>query len=228
MRKDHLQKLLQKHHNLIHPLIPGLNSSQLLRLDFSATADFLEGIDLKDTKKFTEVVFDQVLSGKVGIGGFFEDRIIYRRSTHYDGEEARSLHLGLDIWMDAGTALYSPLEGVIHSLQDNKGFGNYGPTIIIAHQLEDLNFYLLYGHLDSGSLSSWKEGDLVKAGQMVGRIGDYPENGDWPPHLHWQMMTDMLGNKGDFPGVAAPSERDFYLQYCVDPEYILKMDVPSD
>jgi len=223
MEKTALEKKLIEYKNKVHPLIPGLTKAKLKYLDFSEESAFLQNLDLKDTFKFNQVLFDEVLRGKVGIGGYFENRIIYRRSTHYDGAEARSLHLGLDLWVAAGTAIYSPLPGTIHSLQDNQGFGNYGPTIIVEHVIEDLHIFGLYGHLSHESLRLWKPGDKVLAGQEIAWVGDFPENGDWPPHLHWQLMKDMLGNEGDFPGVSAPSDRDFYLQICLDPHYLLKL-----
>jgi murein DD-endopeptidase MepM/ murein hydrolase activator NlpD len=54
-------------------------------------------------------------------------------------------------------------------------------------------------------------GQRFRAGETVGTIGSYPENGDWPPHLHFQLITDMLGLEGDFPGVVALSQRSRYL-----------------
>lgn len=213
-----------RYHKGFYPLVPGLKASELMELDFSQSSPYLQHVDLRDTRAFHKLIFEQVLKGKAGIGGFFENRIIYRRSAHYDGEEARSLHLGLDIWMPAGTALFSPLPGTVHSLQDNHGFGNYGPTIIVEHTLEDETFFLLYGHLNGESLRQWQAGEQVAGGQLLAHIGDFPKNGDWPPHLHWQLMTDMLGHWGDFPGVAAPSDRDYYLQICANPEYILKLE----
>ena len=224
MPKEKLIAVLKKNHSQLYPLIPGLTEEKLMPLDLSDQSSLLKEIDLKDTRSFHDYLFGEVLQGRAGIGGFFENRAIYRRSSHYDGAEARSLHLGLDIWMVAGTPLYSPLSGKIHSLQDNQGFGNYGPTIITQHQLEEETFFVLYGHLDSESLNLWQAGDSLEAGQRVGYIGDFPENGDWPPHLHWQIMTDMLDHYGDFPGVAAPSERDYYLQFCMNPKYLLKLE----
>lgn len=216
-------KLIEKYQTSFHPIIPGLKKQDLLTLDFTENSPYLKELDLKDTLAFHHLIFDEVLKGKVGIGGFFEDRIIYRRSSHYDGAEPRSLHLGLDIWAPAGTKLNSPLGGQIHSLQDNQGFGNYGPTLILEHHLEEATFYVLYGHLDGKTLEKWKVGDPVAPGEYLGDIGNFPENGDWPPHLHWQVMTDMLGHVGDFPGVAATSDRKFYLQLCIDPHYILRL-----
>jgi peptidoglycan LD-endopeptidase LytH len=46
-------------------------------------------------------------------------------------------------------------------------------------------------------------------------------NGDWPPHLHFQLITDMMGNTGDFPGVCLPEEKQAYKVLCPDPIGIL-------
>ncbi|WP_238593699.1 hypothetical protein, partial [Endozoicomonas atrinae] len=50
-------------------------------------------------------------------------------------------------------------------------------------------------------------------------------NGHWPPHLHFQVISDLLDQKGDFIGVAPKSERDYYLSICPDPNLIL--GIPS-
>ncbi|WPP50597.1 peptidoglycan DD-metalloendopeptidase family protein [Catalinimonas niigatensis] len=220
-QNENIISILERHKATFYPLIPGLKKDDLMLLDFSKDSPYLSGIDLRDTATFSQLIFGQVLKGKTGIGGFFENRIIYRRSTHYDGDEPRSLHLGLDIWKAAGTQLFSPLAGIIHSVQDNQGFGNYGPTLIMEHQLESVKFYALYGHLTHESIQNRQVGEMLEKGQWVGSIGNFPDNGDWPPHLHWQIMSDMLGHVGDFPGVAAPSDHHFYLQYCIDPHYLL-------
>jgi murein DD-endopeptidase MepM/ murein hydrolase activator NlpD len=147
--------------------------------------------------------------------------MIYHRSNHFKGEEPRTIHLGVDIWTEAGTPVFAPLSGKVHSFRDNAGFGDYGPTIILEHLLDDTLFYTLYGHLSRASLAGLHQGQLFEKGAVLGEIGPYPENGDWPPHLHFQIITDMLGMEGDFPGVASVSKRNFYLSICPDPMLIL-------
>lgn len=58
---------------------------------------------------------------------------------------------------------------------------------------------------------------------MIGHFGEPAENGDWPPHLHFQVIHDMEFKKGDYPGVCSISERERYLKNCPDPDLILKM-----
>lgn len=76
----------------------------------------------------------------VAIGKYNENRIIYRQSENFQGLEARSIHLGIDIWAEAGTSVFCPIDGVIHSFKNNPGFGNYGPTLIIEHKLDETVF----------------------------------------------------------------------------------------
>lgn len=192
-------------------------------LDFTKNNKALFEIDLRNTTQFNKFVFGSMIpKGKLaGAGGYFEHREVYARSEHFGGEEARCIHLGIDVWIKAGSPLFAPLDATIHSFADNSGFGNYGPTVILRHKLGQLTFYSLYGHLSVADMSNWKNGKKYKAGEQIGTVGPYPENGDWPPHLHFQLMTDMLGWKGDFPGVCAPSQVEFYKQIVPDPKLIL-------
>jgi len=151
--------------------------------------------------------------------------MVYRRSRHFDGDgEPRSIHLGIDIWLEAYTPVYTPLDAKVHSFANNDNFGDYGATIILQHELEGIPFYTLYGHLSLASLSDLKEGKSYKAGDKIAEIGADPENGHWPPHLHFQLITDMLDKKGDFYGVAPPSEKEAYAKLCPDPNLLLNID----
>ena len=60
--------------------------------------------------------------------------------------------------------------------------------------------------------------------QQIATIGNKNENGQWPSHLHFQVITDMLHHKGDFPGVASVSEQKYYLTLCLDPNLILRIN----
>ncbi|MDX5436120.1 MAG: peptidoglycan DD-metalloendopeptidase family protein, partial [Pontibacter sp.] len=185
----------------------------------------LQQTDLKDTADFARAV-NQMLQQKganAGVGGYLEDRFIYRRSSHFiASSDSRNLHLGIDVWLAAGTAVFTPLEATVHSFQDNNNFGDYGPTIILEHELEGVTFYTLYGHLSRTSLEGLQEGQRFARGAKIAEVGPYPENGDWPPHLHFQIMCSMEGKRGDFPGVAMAAERSKYEALCPDPNLILQ------
>ncbi len=207
-------------------MLLSINLSNALPLDFSASnpdlaPDRVPPLDLTDTATFTEYVFGKLRAARAeaGIGGYDEHRVIYRRSEHFNANdsEPREIHLGVDIWADAGTPVYAPKDGVVHSFQDNAHFGDYGPTIILQHDLNGKTIYSLYGHLTRASLNGLYEGKEFRAGEKLAEIGPFPENGDWPPHLHFQLITDLLGYRGDFPGVCSVADREFYLGICPDP-----------
>lgn len=210
----------------IFPLMGrSLSERNTLKLDFSPANKTLDAVDLGDTVAFNTYVFGLLKdAGKsYGIGGYFEHRAIYSRSEVFATavEDFRDIHLGVDIWAEAGHQVFAPLDGVIHSFQDNAGFGNYGPTIIIAHQLRGQTLYSLYGHLAKKDLESLVTGQEIKKGQAFCHLGAFPENGDWPPHLHFQLMWDMQGNVGDFPGVCSHRDREKYQQICPDPNLLI-------
>jgi len=157
---------------------------------------------------------------KFAYGGYLEDRDVYRNTKLFGSIESRTIHIGLDIWCDAGTPVILPIDGYIHSFQDNKMKGDYGPTIITEHFLGQQSFFLLFGHLSQISLITLEEGKFIKKGEKLADLGTFEENGNWPPHLHFQIVKDMEGYKGDYPGVAKKSELDHYRDNCPDPMII--------
>lgn len=161
----------------------------------------------------------------LGVGGYAEDRVIYQKSEVFAGQEARSVHLGLDLWAPAGTAVFAPLSGTIHSFANNRASGDYGPTLILQHEVANTTFFTLYGHLSAASMRDWKVGAIVDAGQQLGSLGHWHENVHWPPHLHFQIIRDMAGRHGDFPGVCAPSEKERWLATCPDPNLFLRLPI---
>ena len=168
------------------------------------------------------------LSTSVGIGRYNEARMVYSAPTFQtDNSEWRTIHIGLDLFMPAGTAVYAPLPGIVHSFNDNDLPLDYGPTIILQHETDDgITFYTLYGHLSRDSLLGLEVGTAVAAGQAIACIGDFDVNGGWAAHLHFQIMGDMLERGGEFPGVAAHSQRAVWLSLCPDPNLLL--GIPAD
>lgn len=196
---------------------------------------------LGDARAFTNLVFGRMhqAGAQVGIGRYDEARLAYRSELFHrpghDGPEWRTIHLGLDLFVEPDTPVLAPLDGVVHSFRNNarersgaKGpppFNNatldYGPTVILEHRIEsDEGFYTLYGHLSVESLEGLFKGKPVRRGDPIGTIGDISVNGGWPPHLHFQIVTDLLEHEGDFPGVAVPDQRDLWLNLCPDPNLI--------
>jgi hypothetical protein len=139
------------------------------------------------------------------------------------GAEPRRLHLGIDIWGKSLTKVMAPLDGIVHSVAFNCQSGDYGATIILSHRLKGVSFHTLYGHLSAASIKNLQGGVRIQKGNVFAKFGIPQENGNWPPHLHFQIVRDMQGMKGDYPGVCKMSERELYLANCPNPDLILNM-----
>ncbi|CAL65506.1 peptidoglycan DD-metalloendopeptidase family protein [Christiangramia forsetii] len=161
---------------------------------------------------------------KAAYGGYNELRTLYNRSQLFNNTEAnRNIHIGLDVWVPAFSDIVSPLDGKIHSFKDNDNFGDYGPTIILEHVIDQRKFYTLYGHLSRKSLDNLQVGAEIKAGDKIAELGDFDENGDYAPHLHFQIMENMQDKIGDYPGVVKKEDLDMFLKNCPDPSLLLKI-----
>lgn len=219
-----LTEILKRHQPFQPVVLYDPTQDQLYKMDLTAANTELTPEILDDEHRFSDYVTQTLArhNAVFGIGGYDEHRTIYSRSAHFNTTaEPRSLHLAVDIWGPVGTPVYAPLNGHIHSFQFNNEYHDYGATIILCHELEGFTFHTLYGHLSLADLEGLKPNTPVAAGQMIAHLGPLAENGHWPPHLHFQLIIDMEGKTGDYPGVCRYSERDKYLANCPDPNLIL-------
>jgi 4-aminobutyrate aminotransferase-like enzyme/Ser/Thr protein kinase RdoA (MazF antagonist)/murein DD-endopeptidase MepM/ murein hydrolase activator NlpD len=163
----------------------------------------------------------------IGVGGYDEARVIYGADAFGAGavtDERRTVHIGLDLTLPPGSPLYAPLDGVVHGFEDAAARLDYGPVIVLRHETagdEPVTFYTLYGHLERRSLEGLYPGKPFKAGERFAAVGAPPDNGDWWPHVHVQIITDMLDVPCNFNGVAPASQRSTWLSLSPDPNLIL-------
>jgi peptidoglycan LD-endopeptidase LytH len=228
MTAKNFEEWLLGHSGEFNPVVPFEKSDKLLLLDFTEKNKELTREIVEDTNRFIGYINNSLLKAgaKYGIGGYKEHRTVYSRSRVFDapdGAEPRRLHLGIDIWGKPYTKVMAPVDGIVHSFAFNNVFGDYGATIILTHNLEGRTFHSLYGHLSLNSIKNIQEGDRIRKGDVFCEFGIPFENGQWPPHLHFQLIIDMEGMKGDYPGVCRYSERQRYLDNCPDPDIILQM-----
>jgi murein DD-endopeptidase MepM/ murein hydrolase activator NlpD len=189
----------------------------------------------KDLKKFDttnavafEIFIENYLTksnSKVAYGGYNEIRTIYKRSAVFknDLSAERNIHIGLDLWIKAGTTVLAALDGKVHSYQNNKSLGDYGPTIVLEHEVENVKFYTLYGHLSEDSLVDLYVGKSFTKAQKLATLGNFPTNGDYAPHLHFQIIKNIENYTGDYPGVCNKNHLEFYLNNCPNPNLLLKI-----
>lgn len=191
----------------------------VIQFDFTENNKEIYPALIASTENFSAWVNKKLAeaNAKFAIGGYNENRVLYKRSNLFEGQQERSLHLGVDIWGAAGTPVYIPVGGMVHSFAFNDNFGDYGATIILQHHIEMATFYTLYGHLSLADLKPLRIGKYVGRGEVIGHFGMPAENGNWPPHLHFQLIDDMGIKMGDYPGVCSLKEKDAYLKNCPNP-----------
>ncbi|NNK81317.1 MAG: peptidoglycan DD-metalloendopeptidase family protein [Flavobacteriales bacterium] len=199
----------------IHPILGfELNNSNSQELDLSEGKLKDLGIDSGDNDQLSDYIFN----GKVRYGGYGEQRDIYKRGSQFEeSANRREIHLGLDIWSPKGTALFCPWNGIVRSCHNNDRFADYGPTLIIEHNFDELKIYMLLGHLGEECLTRWKTGQSIEAGDRIASIGSEDENGGWPPHVHIQLIRDLEGCFNDYPGVCTKAEWPRMRKNCPDP-----------
>lgn len=208
-------------------ILPGIDYSDYVPLNLSVTNPELNQHKLETAQDY-EIFIQNHLDknkGKIAFGGYIETRNLYQRSTVFKStnSDERNIHIGFDLWMNESATIHAALDGSIHSFQNNTALCDYGPTIILSHEIEGIKFHTLYGHLSEASLIGKKVGDIVKKGERIATLGLPPINGDYAPHLHFQIIIDMEGKVGDYPGVCSEKTLPFYKSNCPDPNILLKI-----
>lgn len=225
-----IDSILKKHQSQFGDIFDfKIDASNAVALDFTKENPLITKDIIESAASQEVFVFDQIRNAgaRVGVGGYLEHRKLYQRGSIFDnGAEARNIHLGIDLWIEAGTAVFAALDGEVFSLKDNKGTGDYGPTIVLKHDLEGTTFYTLYGHLSMDSIMDKQVGDRFSRGEKLCEIGNHPLNGDWAPHLHFQILTNLDDfNDGDYPAVCTLANLAKFTEFCPNPNLMLRIPV---
>lgn len=201
--------------------------NQYVPIDLSITNEDFVKLKIENSIDFESYIHNYLAknNAKVAFGGYNEVRSLYKRSKIFGSShsEERNIHIGLDLWIKAGTPVLAALDGFVHSFNYNMGVGDYGPTILLEHHIEKQKFYTLYGHLSLESINNIKVGTFYKKGQQLATLGDSFVNGDYAPHLHFQIIKKLVNNFGDYPGVCSKNDLKHYLENCPDPNVLLKI-----
>ncbi|MCB8960440.1 MAG: aminotransferase class III-fold pyridoxal phosphate-dependent enzyme [Ardenticatenales bacterium] len=208
-----------------------LAAEKTISLDLSIGSPLLPGdVAAIAEPEFSERVFGLMAAAgvTVSIGRYNEPRLIYSEPMFATGpgpfDERRTIHIAIDLFAEAGTPIYAPLAGTIHEFGFHNQPQDYGGMITLRHETDTgTPFYTLYGHLSKASLAGLEDGLAIPAGSELARMGPPSENGGWPPHLHFQIIVDMLDVRGGFAGVGLASQRDVWQSLCPDPNLILRL-----
>src|SRR5258707_523132 len=176
-----------------------LRTATSLVFDLSVGSTFL-GADpgAAETPALTEKIFHAMkcAGASVGAGRYDEARLLYTSplfgASGNPTDERRTIHLGMDLFVEPGAPLRAPLDGVVHIVANNSAPQDYGLLVILRHETSDgEEFFTLYGHLSKDSLVSLEVGQRVTRGQAFARVGSAQENGGWTPHVHFQIIFDL-------------------------------------
>ncbi|PIQ63054.1 MAG: hypothetical protein COV99_04595 [Bacteroidetes bacterium CG12_big_fil_rev_8_21_14_0_65_60_17] len=215
-------------HPVIRPAVPGLPP---VVFDFSVGSLEFRPRDLTVPGLAEDEIWRRA-GDAVGIGRYGEYRLAYTGVQFAtDWGEMRTLHVGIDLFRPAGTPVHAPLGGRIHSKRIHEEAFDYGGVIILEHETGGSEiaggdktggqrFWTLYGHLSHESVLACEVGQEVTAGEAFAALGAFDENGGWVPHLHMQLITDMLERHATFPGVAPPSRENVWRSLCPDPSLL--------
>jgi murein DD-endopeptidase MepM/ murein hydrolase activator NlpD len=105
-------------------------------------------------------------------------------------------HHGEDIFAAAGTPLLAVADGTLHTI----GFNRIGGYRIWLRDTDGNEFY--YAHLSAYSPLA-VEGRSVKAGDVIGFVGNTGDADGGAPHLHFEIHPASMAGLG-YDGVVAP------------------------
>ena len=96
------------------------------------------------------------------------------RTDPFTGEQA--FHRGLDFVIPVGTPVHATADGVVRSVQQQRGFGR---VVKIDH---GNGLTTVYAHLDKALV---KKGDTIQRGDVIARSGNTGRSS--APHLHYEV-----------------------------------------
>jgi 4-aminobutyrate aminotransferase-like enzyme/Ser/Thr protein kinase RdoA (MazF antagonist) len=215
----------------VSELFPAANSNEIQHIDLSVSSKWVGHLkDFNDLDYFQFKInqLQKQYPNKVIAGGYLEPRPIYTSSA-YDkignhGKESRTIHLGTDFWLPVKTPVHAIFDGEVVTAVNDAGDKEYGGLVILKHKVKDFEFFTLYGHNTVASALQHKVGDIIKRGDKISELGNYPENGNWASHLHFQVMLSMLNYEIDFPGVTYYNQIDVWKGICPDPNLLFKSE----
>lgn len=175
--------------------------------DDSPSLDFSAGFDINQLK-------DKLW----GVGGYSERRPGMYLAPQY--KNRRFIHMGVDFWGPVGHPVFSIYDGTVAYTANHQQEGNYGPTLILHHVIGETDLYALYGHLSEKSIEKLSIGQIVRKGEKVGELGERSENGEWHPHLHYQISIKDPG-EADMPGVVSVEDLEVAQKLYPNPRIVL-------
>ena len=147
-------------------------------------------------------------------------KALYVDSPTISGE-GRTVHLGVDLNVSAGTPVFAPLSGEVVVSEHEAGQGTFGAMVVMKVELGGSIFYMQFAHLDTASLP--KLGTKIERGEQVGIVGEYDVNGNFFEHLHFQVLTQLGFEKGfQYKGLCRPEDMATINDFIPDPMALIR------
>tara|TARA_R110001592_G_scaffold325650_2_gene605803 strand:+ start:1120 stop:1827 length:708 start_codon:yes stop_codon:yes gene_type:complete len=213
----------------LQDLFPSIAKTDIFHIDLSIQNTTVKTVEeFNNLTNFQQKIEEIQLANptKIIAGGYLEKRALYTSDIYNskNSSQKRNIHLGVDFWLPENTEIHALFNGEVVCAIYQDSHKGYGGFIILKHTFSETEFYTLYGHLSKKSISKFTIGDTIKKGEQIGFLGNTLENGDWVPHLHFQIMVSLLDFKDDFPGVALENEIPFWRNMCPNPNLLFKSD----
>ncbi|MDB5556436.1 MAG: 4-aminobutyrate transaminase [Rhizobium sp.] len=219
-------------HSFAPVVRPDLPKPMVTVFDFSATSPDATWLDSLDGPGFDGYCAEKIAAegADFGVGAYGEDRTIYKGDAFETTAPhvRRTVHIGIDIFAPAGEPVHAPMDGTVAFIHDDAVAYSFGPTVLLKHETDEGDvFWTLYGHLSRTSVARLRPGQRIAKGTPFTEFGPRPENGEWPPHLHFQIVTDHLGLGARMHGVGTLGEWQIWLQVSPDPSVVLGLPVSA-
>ncbi len=205
---------------------PARLQKRLVRLDGSdpAATQAMQAADPEHAETLWRA-YEAAHPCELGVGLWLERRDVYAgdafESRLIRGQQ-RNTHLGIDLFLPAGTPLRAPLDGRVVSAAVDTMTQGFGGVLLLQHEPEaGLVFFSLWGHLDPASMGGLADGADVKQGDEIAQLGRPGVNGGWPPHLHFQLLTLPFAQADEVPGACEADLADVWAELAPDPSRFL-------
>lgn len=103
------------------------------------------------------------------------------------------------------------------------GSASSAGCVVVRHEPPDAPAFLVrYGGFRHPPVEeTLAVGDRLRRGDPLGRVAPRTGIGGLPPHLHVQVITDLLDREASVPSMARPSAREVWQSFCPDPGPLL-------
>jgi 4-aminobutyrate aminotransferase-like enzyme/Ser/Thr protein kinase RdoA (MazF antagonist) len=215
-----IETWILKHGHDFGPVLP-ISHQNLTLLPLGPDLDATRGRPFREALHAALAEIDGTAVGRYG-----EDRSIYDADT---GSERRTIHHAIDVYAPAGTPVLAPWPGRIAMIGNDTSIDGFGGIIVLEHESGTPHrFWTFYGHLSPAGLSDKANGVPVERGAPIGVLGVPEENGNWPPHVHMQLMTALCFDRPEaIIGLSLRSQWDLWESIFPNPNGILGLPVET-